>query len=102
MAIKKEYEKSRHICNITFTLPEEVAGSAKRVHLVSSFNQWNHADTPMKKAKNGSFSVSVNLPAGKQYEFRYLLDGSRWVNDPDADKYVPTVFGFAENSVVII
>ena len=48
-----------------------------------------------------TFSVKLNLEAGKEYQFRYLLDGQKWENDWNADKYVPAPYSNAENSVVI-
>jgi hypothetical protein len=42
--------------------------------------------------------VTVSLPPGRDYEYRFLLDGSRWVNDEGADQYRPNEFG-GENSV---
>ncbi|MDX1655300.1 MAG: isoamylase early set domain-containing protein, partial [Candidatus Competibacteraceae bacterium] len=48
---------------------------------------------------DGSFTVTVNLESGKEYQFRYLLDGERWENDWEADKYVPA--GGHDNSVVV-
>ncbi|MEI6695303.1 MAG: isoamylase early set domain-containing protein [Bacteroidota bacterium] len=56
----------------------------------------------IKSKKNEYFSVSVELPAGREYQFRYLTDGTRWVNDAEADKYVLAIFGDAENSVLVI
>jgi hypothetical protein len=41
------------------------------------------------------------LEPGHDYQFRYLVDGETWLNDPAADKYVPNPFG-SENSVVIV
>jgi hypothetical protein len=55
----------------------------------------------MKASKTGSFSASVDLESGQEYQFRYLLDGTRWENDSEADKYVPSEFG-SENSVIIL
>jgi len=37
---------------------------------------------------------------GREYAFRYRVDGERWENDPGADKYVPNPFG-SDNSVVV-
>ena len=56
----------------------------------------------MKKLKNGTFKVKLTLEAGKEYQFRYLLDGKRWENDGAADKYVPAPFSYTDNSVVIV
>jgi hypothetical protein len=54
----------------------------------------------MKRRKNGRYSTTLELPSGKSYEFRYLLNNSDWQNDLQADRYVPTPFGDSENSVV--
>ena len=53
----------------------------------------------MKRYKDGNFKASVTLKAGKQYRFRYLLDGDRWENDWQADAYVPNDFG-TDDSIV--
>jgi hypothetical protein len=55
----------------------------------------------MKRRKDGCFSVTLTLPAGQQFRFRYLLDGTHWANDTTADAYVANPFG-SEDSVVQI
>jgi hypothetical protein len=35
----------------------------------------------------------VELEPGRQYQFRYLLDGERWCNDWHADAYVANQMG---------
>lgn len=99
--MKKKYFKTKPYCRITFRLPETAVSNAKTVNLVGEFNQWKEKATPMKRLKNGSFTVDLNLPVGKEFQFRYLIDQSRWENDFEADKYVKTPFGDADNSVVI-
>ncbi len=94
--IKKQFLKSKPVCKATFTLP---APEAKEVAILGEFNNWNVAEgVQMKKAK-GTFKAVVELEAGKEYQFRYLVDGETWVNDGEADAYAPTPFG-VENSVV--
>src|SRR5439155_1022330 len=39
------------------------------------------------------FAIDLKLEAGRQYRFRYFLDGHRWENDWAADAYVPNEFG---------
>jgi hypothetical protein len=56
----------------------------------------------LKKLKDGTFSVTVNLESDREYQFRYLIDDSIWENDWEADKYVPSPFGNADNSVVVV
>ena len=97
--LKKSYSKTGSACRVTFKYNnEEQAVSAV---LAGEFNSWSLEDTPMKKLKDGSFSATLSLPAGRSYRFRYVLDGSVWVNDTDADGYAPNEYG-EENSVLII
>jgi len=99
LGIKKEHIKTRNICKVTFRLPAEAAFKAGSVTVVGDFNNWNKELTPLEKLENGDFTVTVELDAGKEYCFRYLIDGQRWENDWNADKYVKSPYG-AEDSVV--
>lgn len=93
--IKKRYFKSSQEYEVTFRL-EDVA--ADEVMLLTESNGWK--PTPMEQLKSGPFQTKLRLPAGGQMQFRYLLDGERWMNDEAADAYLPNEFG-GENSVVI-
>ncbi len=101
--LKKEYAKSGKSCKVTFSLPSEAAADAKSVFLVGDFNNWDKAATPLKKkAKTGVWEASLVLEAGREYHFRYFIDGKTWENDWNADKYVPSPYGDSDNSVVIV
>jgi 1,4-alpha-glucan branching enzyme len=102
MSIHKRHLKTRPVCKVTFRLPREAAEAARRVHVVGEFNGWDTSATPMRRLKNGSFSTTIDLERGREYQFRYLIDGDAWENDWEADKYVPTPFGDSDNSVVIV
>jgi 1,4-alpha-glucan branching enzyme len=102
MSIKKKFLKGKPVVKITFEVPKEIANSAKSVHLVGEFNNWDPSASPMKSTKEGKFSTTVDLESGKEYQFRYLIDETRWVNDSEADKFVPTVYGDSDNSVVVV
>jgi len=101
MSLKKTYSEKKPTCRVTFKLSKEDAGKAKKVNLAGDFNGWDKKSTPLKMLKNGDFSVSIDLEKGKEYQFRYLLDGSAWINDNAADRYVPNDF-YSENSVVTV
>jgi 1,4-alpha-glucan branching enzyme len=101
MSLKKQYNEKTPICKVTFKLANEIAGSANRIHLAGDFNDWDIENIPMKKLKGGEFSISVDLKKGREYEFKYLIDGCVWQNETEADKHVPNVFQ-SENSVVIV
>jgi len=91
MPVVKNYTKTREKCRVTFKLPAEA--QAEKAMLVGEFNEWNPAGCPMKRLKDGSFSVIITLDSGRQYRYKYLLDGQRWENDWTADSYAPNEFG---------
>ena len=100
MSIEKKYLKSKNICKTTFHISSEAAGGAATAFLVGEFNEWEMHSLPMKRLKNGSFKLTVDLPNGKAYQFRYLLDDERWENEWSADGYCYSDYGNCENSVV--
>ena len=95
--IKKAYSKTGRSCRVTFELPPEV--NAETACLCGEFNKWDPTAHPMKRHKDGRFSLTISLKPGQEHHFRYLLDGGRWESDWGADAYVPTPFG-SENSVI--
>jgi 1,4-alpha-glucan branching enzyme len=97
--LDKNYLKTKNVCKVTFSLPAAVQG--ENVFLVGDFNEWSETATPMKRQKDGSFTVTLELDKGKDYQFRYLVNGSEWHNDWQADRYVPNPFS-GDNSVVAI
>ncbi|HOT61471.1 MAG TPA: isoamylase early set domain-containing protein [Treponemataceae bacterium] len=102
MALYKSYPKNGETCKVTFELPAEATKGVKKVALVGDFNNWNHDATILARNKEGLFSATVVLKQGHEYQFRYLMDDSRWENDWAADKYLPSTYGNADNSVVIV
>ncbi len=99
--IKKQFLKTKPVCKATFTLPVEAAPEAETVQLVGDFNDWKIDDAPeMKKQKNGMFKLVLDLETGKNYEYRYLVDGTVWINDWEADEYTPNPYG-VDNCVVV-
>lgn len=97
MIEKRQYLKNKPVCKVTFIFKTE----AKSLVLVGDFNGWEETATPMKKAKDGSFSVTVEMESGYEQQFRYIADGKIWLNDEAADKYVISSLG-SENSVIIL
>jgi 1,4-alpha-glucan branching enzyme len=68
---------------VRFRLP---AGSASVVSVVGSFNDWTPGVHELAAADDGSRSVSVTVPAGRDVHFRYLDSDGHWFDDPDADE----------------
>ena len=102
MGLSKRYVKTRGISKVTFRLPAAAAPEAARVCLVGDFNGWDPEATPMTRLKNGEYKVTVDLEPGRAYGYRYLIDGETWENDWEADRYAPSGFADAENSIVVV
>jgi len=97
MIEKRQFLKTKPVCKVTFKFKTE----AESLVLLGDFNGWDETANPMKKAKDGTFSVTVEMESGYEQQFKYLADGKIWLNDESADKYVTSALG-SENSVVIL
>ncbi len=83
---------------VTFELPSSLW--AERVNLVGDFNDWDTIKDEMTQSRsNGNWRITLVLPKGHEYQFRYLVNGRDWHNEWHADKYVPNKYG-SDNSVV--
>ena len=80
--LKKKFFKTKDECEVTFELETEEASHAD---LVCEVNDWQ--PVRMKKVKKGPFRTKMRFPKGETFEFRYLVDDSRWINDVEADEY---------------
>jgi endonuclease/exonuclease/phosphatase family metal-dependent hydrolase len=70
------------------------------VVLVGDFNDWNPAATPLHRASDGVWSVTVSLRPGR-YRYTFIVDGTRWRRDPAAPPALEDDFG-APTSVITI
>ncbi|MDO9257647.1 MAG: isoamylase early set domain-containing protein [Bacteroidales bacterium] len=100
MSIKKTFYPKNGVYRVFFTLPESLQDHVKKVAIVGDFNEWHPDKHPMKKAENGKFQFTLELPVGKDYQFRYLLNRYKWESDMDADELAPTPFPGVYNSVI--
>lgn len=98
MSISKQYLKTKPACKVTFVVPAEQAATAESVAVLGEFNNWQA--TLMKKQKNGDFAATLTLPKDQEFQFRYLKDGADWLNDNEADAYVPSPLSYDHNSVL--
>lgn len=98
--IKKQTLKTKPVCKVTFGLTSKEVDGASKVNLVGEFNGWNETATELTKMKSGDFKIVLPLNTGKSYQFRYLIDGARWLNDSEADRYTPSGVGNESNGVV--
>jgi 1,4-alpha-glucan branching enzyme len=99
MSLKKQFLKSKPVCKVSFRLEAAEAAGAKKVQLLGDFNNWDKSVEPMTALKSNDFTATLELETGKEYQFRYLIDGTEWKNDTDADSLVANSFG-DQNGVI--
>jgi 1,4-alpha-glucan branching enzyme len=92
--VKKKFFKTKQEVEIAFEIePTE----AEHVELLCEANGWEPIQ--MKKNKDGSFRTKLRVPKEQQFQFRYLVDHTTWVNDETADAYCVNEFG-GQNGVL--
>lgn len=92
------YRDGREFLQVTFSLPGSTwAGT---INLVGDFNGWNRTSHPLRQNERGFWSITVELEAGRAFEFRYLRDGTGWMNDSQADAYTTNEHG-TQNFIVL-
>ena len=88
---------------ITFTLPAEAVEGATEAILLGDFNNWNPEKAPkLERQQDGSFKAVAQLEAGHTYQYRFLLDNSRWVNDYHAQGYTNVQGYHIDNCVITV
>lgn len=95
--VTKTYYKTKDYCKVKFSFAIE---NAETISILGLNNNWKEPIS-MSRKKDGSFSADVNLPKDSTHEFKYLVNATEWINDPEADSQSPNEFG-GTNSVVII
>ena len=84
---------------MTFELPSAIW--AERITVVGDFNDWDAERDAMTQSRHdGNWRLTLVLEAGREFQFRYLVNRLDWHNDWRADKYARSKFG-SDNSVVV-
>lgn len=96
MSVSKKFLKSKPVCKVTFAYK---APEVKELSLVGDFNEWNTTSTPLKKLKNGTFKVVVDLEVDKSYEYKFVADGN-YINDNESDGLIYNEYANSENSLL--
>jgi len=95
--VQKTYFKTKDYCKVKFSFTVE---NAETVEILGLKSDWENS-VIMSKKKDGSFTADVSLPKNTKHEFKYLVNASEWINEPEADAQQPNEFG-GSNSVIIL
>jgi 1,4-alpha-glucan branching enzyme len=85
MALKNG-KNGNQVQTFRFTAPD-----ATSVLLVGDFTHWQKQGIPMRKDKDGTWSATVRLAAGR-HTYRFIVDGE-WRDDPECAVRAPNPFG---------
>lgn len=95
--VQKTYYKTKDYCKVKFSF---VVENAETVEILGLNSDWENA-VIMSKKKDGSFTADINLPKDSKHEFKYLVNETEWLNEPEADAEIPNAFG-GTNSVITL
>ena len=94
VALRPPVSSPDTVVKFVYTAPK-----ADKVFLVGDFNGWDTTKTPLSRASDGSWIVTVPLTAGRHL-YGFVVDGS-WNTDPHAPLAPDDGFGHA-NSVKLV
>jgi len=97
--IKKTPLRGSDFVAVTFRSQAPEAKTTTSIRVLGDFNAWSREGRPMKLRKDGSWSVTLRLPRNRRFQFRYLLDGERWLTDAECDGLAPN--GYGESNAVV-
>ena len=95
--VQKTYYKTKDYCKVKFSFKPE---NAETVEILGLNSDWENSIV-MSRKKDGTFTSEVSLPKNSQHEFKYRVNESEWVNEPEADSQASNGFG-GINSVIVL
>lgn len=95
--VQKTYFKTKDYCKVKFSFKNE---EAEKIAILGLNSNWSES-VIMSRKKDGSFTADVNLPKNSTHEFKYLVNETIWLNEPEADSELPNEFG-GTNSVITL
>ena len=101
----------RHALNVVGCKPPRVENgllmfvfhddSAQSVSVAGDFNRWSHVATPLKRNESGLWFTEIVVPRAGRFEYKFIVDGQRWIEDPSNGMKAPNNYG-GLNSVLVI
>ena len=75
--------------------------AAREVALVGSFNDWQTKEGEMVQIRPGLWEGVLDVPARGTHRYKFLIDRTRWINDPENPSRIEDGFG-GFNSLIAI
>jgi 1,4-alpha-glucan branching enzyme len=74
---------------------------AASVSVAGDFNEWDQLATPLKRNNEGLWSTNIIVPRLARFEYKFIVNGQRWIEDPNNGMKAPDNFG-GLNSVIVM
>jgi serine protease AprX len=74
---------------------------AKSVTLVGDFNGWDQLAAPLTHNESGLWLTQIDAPKAGRYAYKFVIDGRRWIEDPNNGMKAPDNYG-GLNSILMI
>ena len=83
---------------LLFVFHDDTAAS---VSVAGDFNEWNRTTTPLERNGAGLWSTEIAVPHAGRFEYKFIINGQRWMEDPSNGMKTPDNHG-GLNSVIVI
>lgn len=74
---------------------------ADSVSVAGDFNGWSQLATPLKRSSSGLWSTEIVVPPADRFEYKFVINGNRWLEDPSNGMKAPDAYG-GLNSVLVV
>lgn len=74
---------------------------AESVCVAGDFNGWNRDATPLERNGSGLWSTEITVPRAARLEYKFVINGQRWIEDPSNGMKTPDNHG-GLNSVLVV
>lgn len=100
--MKKVVVTNEEAYSVSFHFSGSDSDPVNSVKVLGDFNEWSHQNAfVLKRNAKGDFEGTFKIPAGREYHFRYLINGERWANEKNADRFdASPLYANVENSVL--
>ena len=83
VTIQKNTKEKDSKVRVTFAMPANV-DPCSCLYLVGRFNEWTESVYRMQRADDGTWSLTLELESGCEFQYCFRTDDGRWLNDPSS------------------
>jgi hypothetical protein len=82
VTIQKNTKRKDSKVRVTFTMP--AMDGCRCLYLVGWFSEWNESVYRMQRTDMGTWSLTLELEPGCEFQYRFRTNDGTWLNDPSA------------------